>query len=141
MGNLIALPLQGNALKVGNSAFVDRNWNAYPDQWEILWSKPKLSKEFVESKIREWKSSIADTECVEDNEDREKPWEKNRKFSNADVDGKLLQIILGHSTIQLTMNLYCHVTDDMLISEMSKFENGANENTEDVIPINGFKVV
>ena len=42
------------------------------------------------------------------------------------MNPKTLQIILGHSTIQLTMNLYCHVTDDMLISEMSKFENGAN---------------
>lgn len=52
-----------------------------------------------------------------------------------------LQIILGHSTIQLTMNLYCHVTGDMLISEMSKFENGANENPEGAIPIVGVKVV
>lgn len=31
IGNLIALPLQGQALKEGNSAFVDENWNAYPD--------------------------------------------------------------------------------------------------------------
>ena len=89
IGNLIALPLQGKALKDGNSAFVDRNWNAYPNQWEVLWSKPKLSKEFVETKIREWRSSIEDLECIEDNGDREKPWEKNRKFSNADVDGKI----------------------------------------------------
>ena len=36
LGNLIALPLQGKALKEGNSAFVDENWNAYPDQWTIL---------------------------------------------------------------------------------------------------------
>ena len=89
IGNLIALPLQGKALKDGNSVFVDRNWNAYPNQWEVLWSKPKLSKEFVETKIIEWRSSIEDLECIEDNDDREKPWEKNRKFSNADVDGKL----------------------------------------------------
>ena len=32
LGNLIALPLQGRALKDGNSAFVDENWNAYSDQ-------------------------------------------------------------------------------------------------------------
>lgn len=32
IGNLIALPLQGRSLKDGNSAFVDENWNAYPDQ-------------------------------------------------------------------------------------------------------------
>ncbi len=29
LGNLIALPLQGNALKSGNSAFVDNNWLDY----------------------------------------------------------------------------------------------------------------
>lgn len=29
IGNLVALPLQGLALKNGNSAFVDDNWNAY----------------------------------------------------------------------------------------------------------------
>lgn len=39
IGNLIALPLQGRALKDGNSAFVDGNWNAYPDQWNALLSK------------------------------------------------------------------------------------------------------
>ena len=27
LGNLIALPLQGRALRNGNSAFVDENWN------------------------------------------------------------------------------------------------------------------
>ena len=42
------------------------------------------------------------------------------------VNPKSLQIILGHSTIQITLNLYCHVTDDTLVSEMSKFENQAN---------------
>ena len=31
LGNLIALPLQGRALREGNSAFVDENWNAYAD--------------------------------------------------------------------------------------------------------------
>lgn len=52
IGNLIALPLQGRALKDGNSAFVDSNWNAYSDQWNALLSKPKLSEEFLENKIR-----------------------------------------------------------------------------------------
>lgn len=89
LGNLIALPLQGKALKDGNSAFIDRNWNAYPNQWEILWSKPRLSQEFIETKIREWRTTIEDTLTADVNEDREKPWEKNRGFSNADVDGKM----------------------------------------------------
>ena len=53
------------------------------------------------------------------------------------MNPKTLQIILGHSTIQITMNLYCHVTDDMLISEMSKFEAGANNDNQPI----GVKVV
>lgn len=53
---MIALPLQGQAIKAGNSALVDENWNAYPEQWKILLSKPKLSKEFIEDKIKELKS-------------------------------------------------------------------------------------
>ncbi|MDO4323808.1 MAG: DEAD/DEAH box helicase family protein [Lachnospiraceae bacterium] len=89
LGNLIALPLQGKALKNGNSAFIDNNWNAYPNQWEVLWSKPRLSKEFIETKIREWTSAIEDMEATESGEDREKPWEKNKKFSAYDVDGRI----------------------------------------------------
>lgn len=40
------------------------------------------------------------------------------------MNPKTIQIILGHSSINITMNLYCHVTEDMLLSEMNKFENG-----------------
>ena len=89
VGNLIALPLQGKALKEGNSAFIDSNWNAYSNQWEILWSKPRLSKEFIETKIREWTSHIEDVIVAETDEDREKPWKEKIRFSATDVDGKL----------------------------------------------------
>lgn len=90
IGNLIALPLQGKALKNGNSAFVDGNWNAYLNQWEVLWSKPKLSQEFLELKMKEWSFSAADDlEGTDKENDKEKPWEKSRKFEATDVDGKL----------------------------------------------------
>ncbi len=35
---------------------------------------------------------------------------------------KTLSRLLGHGDIQLTMNLYCHVTEDTLIEEMRKME-------------------
>lgn len=35
---------------------------------------------------------------------------------------KTLQKILGHNSLQMTMDLYCHVTDDTLFDEMSKME-------------------
>lgn len=60
IGNLIALPLQGKALKEGNSAFIDRNWNAYPDQWKVLAEKTRLSREFIELKLREWAGALED---------------------------------------------------------------------------------
>lgn len=38
------------------------------------------------------------------------------------VQIKTLSRLLGHGDIQLTMNLYCHVTDDTLVDEMKKME-------------------
>lgn len=91
IGNLIALPLQGRALKDGNSAFVDGNWNAYPDQWNALLSKPKLSEEFLENKIREWTFTADDLEASSDEENREKPWDMGLKSWKNAPDGKIVK--------------------------------------------------
>ena len=40
---------------------------------------------------------------------------------------KTLQQLLGHSSINITMNLYVHVTDEEKIKEMQKFELYANQ--------------
>lgn len=42
-GNLVALPLQGQARKNDNSVFVDDNFNPYPDQWAFLQQMKKMS--------------------------------------------------------------------------------------------------
>lgn len=87
LGNLIALPLQGRALRKGNSAFVDEEWNAYPNQWQRLQKVKKVSKSFVEESIKEW------TE-IESSE--EKPWDKKKtKFRKDDVEG-MLEITLAN---------------------------------------------
>lgn len=49
LGNLIALPFQGAAMRNGNSVFVDKNLAPYPDQWRFLSSVMKVS----EAKARE----------------------------------------------------------------------------------------
>ncbi|MEI8348867.1 MAG: DEAD/DEAH box helicase family protein [Candidatus Omnitrophota bacterium] len=41
-GNLIALPLQKEASRFGNSLFVDDNFKPYPDQWSFLSSIKKI---------------------------------------------------------------------------------------------------
>ena len=42
-GNLIALPLQGAAVRHGNSLFVDDDFEPYPDQWMFLANVDKLT--------------------------------------------------------------------------------------------------
>lgn len=103
LGNLIALPLQGKALIEGNSAFIDKQWNVYSNQWKVLWSKPKLSIEFIESKLKEWSVSETSLNTISKDMD-EKPWELNKKFNKTDVNGKL-NIILSNGIYIDTSNL------------------------------------
>lgn len=122
LGNVIALPLQGMALKEGNSAFVDENWNAYPDQWKTLFNTSKLPQTFIESKINEWK---LDSDSNEPNlftllNDGEKPWEKTQGFSNTDVEG-VMQIILGDGIYIYTPNLKPRIQNR--IRELAAFRN------------------
>ena len=96
IGNLIALPLQGLALQKGNSAFIDENWNAYPDQWSTLWKTPRLTQKQVEDHIAEWnggplplsRPSDAD-KCNNTRTVNGKPWEKDAAFHAEDVTGVL----------------------------------------------------
>lgn len=123
VGNLIALPLQGQSLKGGNSAFIDENWNVYSDQWKILLSKPKLSNEFLEDKIKEWKRSgsykVVGTNVIANN-DGEKPWDKTSHFMKCDVDGKLF-ITLANGIYVDTSNLNARIQNR--IREMAAFRN------------------
>lgn len=86
IGNLIALPLQGKALQNGNSAFIDDDWNAIPDQWAALWKMPRLSQQQVEAQIAVWSGMPAAPEKA----DAGRPWEKDAAFHPEDVDGILL---------------------------------------------------
>jgi len=109
LGNLIALPLQGRALKDGNSAFIDENWNAYSNQWNILWSKPKLSQSFIEEKIKEWHGNSDD-----------KPWDSVKEFEKNEVDGKM-HIILSNGIYVDTSNLSVSIQNKVRIK--IKFAN------------------
>ena len=123
LGNLIALPLQGQALKEGNSAFIDEHWNAYPDQWEVLLNKKKLSKEFIEDKIKEWTEGSLDIaascEDIFEN-DNEKPWDRTKRFQKGDVDG-ILHVTLSNGVYVNTVNLQPRIQNQ--IRRMAAFSN------------------
>lgn len=59
LGNLVALPLQCEPLKRGNSCFLDENFVPYLHQFERLASQEKLSESFIKSKI--YKHSTRDS--------------------------------------------------------------------------------
>lgn len=50
-GNLVALPLQGKARRMGNSVFVDEKINPYADQWAYLQEMKKMRLIEVENAI------------------------------------------------------------------------------------------
>ena len=124
IGNLIALPLQGRALKKGNSAFVDENWNAYPDQWDILLNHTrKLELEEIGQYMKNWKSEMFSSSVdgsVDIFENRPKPWKKRENFSVGDVTSKL-HIVLGDGVYIDTLNLTPKIQNQ--IRSMAAFDN------------------
>ena len=89
IGNLIALPLQGQALREGNSAFIDENWDAYPDQWKVLMQTQRLSREKLEECIKNWLPDNPFEPVGENEETRIKPWEYQQKFYQEDITGSM----------------------------------------------------
>ena len=59
-GNLIALPLQGRAVKEGHSVFVNESFIPYEDQWLFLSSIKKVSERVVRSTISGIEKSLPD---------------------------------------------------------------------------------
>lgn len=79
-GNLIALPLQGRAVKGEHSVFVDENFIPYPDQWKFLSDIQKISEKIIRKVISEIENSLPD--FVEKDETEEvKRSAKKQSFS------------------------------------------------------------
>ena len=94
IGNLIALPMQGQALKNGNSAFVDENWNAYPDQWGRLFNTCKLTQEEVERLTAKWQSELFGPNLAAadlSRRNRPRPWNRNDNFAAEDVRNSMMR--------------------------------------------------
>ena len=71
-GNLIALPLQGQARKNGCSVFVDEDFVPFADQWEYLTKVKKLSEKFVDDILKCHQESVL-IDLAKTSE--AKPWE------------------------------------------------------------------
>jgi len=73
LGNLVALPLQGNARKNGNSVFVNEYFEPFPDQWEYLMNIVKLSESTLEDILKQTANILPLGDLSKTSES--KPWE------------------------------------------------------------------
>jgi len=73
-GNLVALPLQGQARNNGNSIFINNNFEAIPDQWEFLQQMRKVSISEVDMLLRTHGNNEPMGELLKSTE--KEPWER-----------------------------------------------------------------
>jgi superfamily II DNA or RNA helicase len=76
LGNLIALPLQAEPAKQGNSLFIDDEFKPYCDQWEYLRSIKQLPEALIQAIEAEdaRKGRVIGVRMSIDDEMSEKPW-------------------------------------------------------------------
>ncbi len=78
-GNLIALPLQGEPRKLGNSIFVDESFTPYLDQWSYLSSVKRLSplevQAIADRAVR--RGQVVGLKLPSDHDEDQAPWERS----------------------------------------------------------------
>lgn len=120
-GNLIALPLQGQARKKGNSLFVDEVFQPYPDQWAHLSAMQKLSAENVDALIRAHSHGDAlGNLCVV--ESTSKPWERQKKVTLSALDFYGVQHIVRANMIYIPANGFAPRVRNQLL-RLAAFRN------------------
>ncbi|MCK8603500.1 DEAD/DEAH box helicase family protein [Syntrophobacteraceae bacterium DRH4] len=75
-GNLIALPLQKEARRNGNSVFIDESFLPYEDQWEFLAKIRRLSEDEIGVLISKLCLGNELGDLKQNDEEPTKPWER-----------------------------------------------------------------
>jgi hypothetical protein len=75
-GNLIALPLQKQARQLGNTVFLDQQFEPFEDQWSLLASMGKIGRVQVETLVREAenKGRVVGVPMAAADEEDDRPW-------------------------------------------------------------------
>ncbi len=114
IGNLVALPLQGRAIRNGNSAFIDENWNAYPDQWDKLSRIKKISESEIEAFIQRWNTEkIQNGSNTKYAQGQLRPWKRDDGFVTSDVIGNEMHIVLDDGVYIDALNLLVRIQNQI----------------------------
>lgn len=93
-GNLIALPLQFAPRKLGNSVFIDPDFNPYPDQWQFLSTIRRMTGDVAEEIVADAQRKgdlIGIRMSITDDEGAQVPWTlpPSRKRRERPIEGPL----------------------------------------------------
>lgn len=94
-GNLIALPLQKQAVRRGNSVFVDDGFKPYPDQWEYLSTIGRIDEPTVDKLIKSLCGRKELGELFEE-ESPNKPWEIRLPDNNDTAFPETVKAVLAN---------------------------------------------
>ena len=120
-GNLIALPLQGQARKKGNSLFVDEMFQPFTNQWVYLSTMRKLGAEDVDALIKAHSHGDAlGNLCVV--ESTSKPWERQKKVALSALDFYGVQHIVRANMIYIPANGFAPRVRNQLL-RLAAFRN------------------
>jgi superfamily II DNA or RNA helicase len=125
-GNLIALPLQREARQIGNSLFVDSNFEACTDQWQFLNQVRRLSYTEVRQLLNEYfpkgstsKDGFEDVAWVTDNSILEKT--SSQDSIEPKLAGETIEITFGPMLTIPIEKLPCRV-----VAKLKKTSSFAN---------------
>ena len=111
-GNLIALPLQNKARKLGNSLFLDQEFNPYPDQWTFLANVRRMKRQEAEILVEEAvrRGHVVGVRMLVTDEDENEPWTAppSRQPKPIPVTGPVPE------TIELVLNNQIYVAKEGL---------------------------
>ncbi len=102
-GNLIALPFQGIARKLGNTLFVDEDFVQYPDQWAFLSSLQPMSRSKLMAIVEQAqkRGEVMGVRMVLTDDDEDAPWitPPSRRLSEVPIEGNIpdsVKLVLGN---------------------------------------------
>ena len=109
-GNLIALPLQGRAVKEGHSVFVGDDFIPHEDQWKFLSSVYKVSEKTVKKIVNEIESSLFDFVEKDESEETKSVSKKMSVPIESDLKTKDAPMLSDfHGTVQIVLSNYVQI--------------------------------
>lgn len=127
-GNLIALPLQGEPRKLGNSVFVDESFTPYADQWGYLSSVKRLSSMEVQTIADKAtrRGQVIGLKLPSDHDEDQAPWDRSPsgRLQEQRIKGKVPKKV----TVVLAQRIFVEkkaLPSDLLnrIKRLAAFQN------------------